>query len=92
LKYLVCFDIQNDKKRRIIGEWLEEFGIRVQRSVFEIEISKAKLNSLIEKINKEIDKKEDSIRFYYIHNGSLDKCEWIGFGGEPFWGKDVYCF
>jgi CRISPR-associated protein Cas2 len=88
----VCFDIQDDKKRRIVGELLEEYGIRVQRSVFEIEISKARLNNLIEKIAKEIDKKEDSIRFYYIHNGSIEKCKWLGFGSEPFLGDDIYCF
>jgi CRISPR-associated protein Cas2 len=88
----VCFDIQDDKKRRILGEWLEEYGIRVQRSVFEIEISKSKLKKLIEKIANEIDEKEDSVRFYYIHNGSIEKCKWLGFGGEPFWGSDVYYF
>jgi CRISPR/Cas system-associated endoribonuclease Cas2 len=47
---------------------------------------------LIEKIANEIDKKEDSVRFYYIHNGSIEKCKWLGFGGEPFWGNDVYYF
>jgi len=49
MKWVVCFDISDNKKRKIVGDMLEEFGVRVQRSVFEIEIPDTKLKKLLQK-------------------------------------------
>ena len=91
MKYVVCFDISDDKKRKIIGDILSEFGIRVQRSVFEIEINKSSLQKVIQKIKKYIEK-EDSIRFYAMHKDTVKKSIYLGFGCFPFDGEDVYYF
>jgi len=91
MKWLVCFDISDDKKRDKIASLLEEYGIRVQRSVFEIEINKTNLKKLTEKIKKLI-KKEDSIRFYFMQNDTIRKSFYFGFGSEPFLGEDVVMF
>jgi len=92
MKWLVCFDIKDDKKRRLIANMLEEYGIRVQRSVFEIEISKSKLNKSYNKMKQLVDKKEDSIRFYSLNFDTIKKSLWLGFGSEPFLGEGVYFF
>jgi len=91
MKYVVCFDISDDKKRKIVSEMLEEFGIRVQRSVFEIEINKTYLKKLLSKIKKNIDK-FDSVRFYSMHSDTIKKSIYLGAGSEPFDGEDVYYF
>jgi len=91
MKYVVCFDIVNDKKRKKIGEYLEEFGIRVQRSVFEIEISKVKLKNLL-KILSEIIEKEDSIRFYQMQSDTINRSIFLGFLDEGFMCEDVIFF
>jgi len=91
MKYVVCFDISDDKKRRIIGDILSEFGVRVQRSVFEIEINKNSLKKILAEIEKYIDK-DDSIRFYPMHNDTIKKSIFLGFGSFPFDGEDVYYF
>jgi len=92
MKWLVCFDISDDKKRTAVSSMLEEFGIRVQRSVFEIELSKKSLQKLLAKLQKEIDKTEDSVRFYPISVENIKKSITLGFGGAPFEGRDVYFF
>jgi CRISPR-associated protein Cas2 len=68
MKYLVAYDISNDKNRKKLGDILEEFGFRVNYSVFEIELNKTKLNKLLKKIDEQklYNKKQDSIRFYHI--------------------------
>ena len=91
MKYVVCFDISDDKKRRMIGDILSEFGVRVQRSVFEIEINKTSFKKLLIKLQKYIDK-DDSIRFYAMHNNTIKKSIYLGFGAFPFDGEDVYYF
>jgi len=91
MKYVVCFDISDDKKRKIVSEMLEEFGIRVQRSVFEIEINKTYLKKLLSKIKQNIDK-FDSVRFYSMHSDTIKKSIYLGVGSEPFDEEDVYCF
>ena len=91
MKYVVCFDIVNDKKRRKVGEYLEEFGIRVQRSVFEIEISKSKLKNLL-KILNEIIEKEDSIRFYQMQSDTINRSIFLGFGDEGFMCDEIIFF
>ncbi len=91
MKYVVCFDISDDKKRKIIGDILSEFGVRVQRSVFEIEINKNFLKKILAEIEKYISK-DDSIRFYPMHNDTIKKSIYLGFGSFPFDGEDVYYF
>ena len=68
MNYLVAYDITNDKNRKKLGDILEEFGYRVNKSVFEIKLNKTKLKKLLNKIDdkKLIDKKQDSVRFYHI--------------------------
>jgi len=36
LAFLVCFDISDDRMRYRVGKELAHYGLRVQRSVFEI--------------------------------------------------------
>ncbi|KUI97422.1 CRISPR-associated endonuclease Cas2 [Vibrio sp. MEBiC08052] len=53
LKYLVCFDIEDDKIRRRMGNKLLEFGERVQYSVFEIKCrTESQLNGLKRELEK----------------------------------------
>lgn len=76
MKYLVAYDISNDKKRKKLGDILEGYGFRVNFSVFEIEISQTKLKKLLLEIEEQklIDKKQDSFRFYHICKNCVPKC------------------
>lgn len=73
--YLVCFDIEDDKIRRKIGDKLLAYGHRVQYSVFEIAITqdsqlkqlKAQLNALLE----QADTISNDLRFYNLNTTTL---------------------
>ena len=64
--YVVAYDIKDSKRRKKIASILEEYGFRVNYSVFELKIDKKKLNELLKKLIFEINKKEDSVRFYNL--------------------------
>ncbi|ESQ17085.1 MAG: CRISPR-associated endonuclease Cas2 [Thiohalocapsa sp. PB-PSB1] len=64
--YLVCFDITEDRARYRVGAALLDYGTRVQRSVFEIEVpSGAELERLREAISQEL-AEDDDCRFYAL--------------------------
>lgn len=64
--YLACFDISNDYSRRRVALLLEEHGLRVQRSVFEISVhSDEQLRSLRKSLNYWLDS-DDDLRFYHL--------------------------
>ncbi|MCM8771962.1 MAG: CRISPR-associated endonuclease Cas2 [Candidatus Omnitrophica bacterium] len=77
---VISYDIQDDKKRHKVSQILENYGTRVQYSVFECLINDEQLKKIKEKIKEIIDKENDSIRFYIICEGCLKKIEIVGIG------------
>lgn len=64
--FVACFDVTDDRARRRIGDRLEHFGTRVQKSVFEISVrSSAELDALREELQAELDDGDD-LRFYAL--------------------------
>ncbi len=80
---LVTYDVNitsDGGKRRLrkIAKECENYGIRVQNSVFECEISNAKWVEVKDKLLKIIDIDLDSLRFYYIGDKNNKKIEHYG--------------
>lgn len=64
--YLACFDITDDRSRRRVSSILEEYGLRVQRSVFEISIdSMGQLSGLVQRLKPYLDG-DDDLRLYSL--------------------------
>ncbi len=62
--YVICYDIVEDRKRNRASETLKDYGIRVQKSVFECRLDAVALTTLIKRLRKIIDKDTDSILVY----------------------------
>lgn len=65
-KYLICFDIVDNKNRYRTVKHLKRFGCRVQKSVFECILSKDEFVELKNLLDKEVVKDADSIRYYFL--------------------------
>ena len=61
MRFLIVYDISENKIRNKISNILKQYGTRVQYSAFEIEISKTELKYLFDEIEKIIDPETDSI-------------------------------
>ena len=80
---LVAYDVQTEDKsgqRRLrrIAKLCQNFGQRVQFSVFECLVDPAQWISLRAKLVSEIDPKKDSLRFYFLGANWQARVEHVG--------------
>ena len=79
LTYDVDFTKPNGAKRlRKVAKLCERYGVRVQKSVFEIMIDSAQLVGFKAELAKLIDEKSDSVRFYRLGNKWETKIDILG--------------
>ena len=64
--YIVSYDIPDTPRRTKIAKILEDFGDRVQYSVFECLLEKELLEKMIDRLEKVVQEEEDSIRVYAL--------------------------
>ncbi len=80
MKYIIAFDIVDDRIRQRAVKTLLEYSYRVQKSVFEGFISKESLKELVDKMKDIINEEEDSVRFYPLCNACEKKVIVMGVG------------
>lgn len=89
---LVTYDVSTesrDGRRRLrkVAKVCEDFGQRVQYSVFECSVGKDDLHRLREQVLEIIDQEEDSLRIYYLPASYENAVEQHGKGeAEDFHG------
>ena len=90
---VIVYDIVDDKTRRIVGEILEGFGRRVNRSVFEVQVKNARTRAKLEHaLQAEIDPKLDSLRIYSICANCMSKSSVLGKEPDAFDKDAIYFF
>ena len=80
---LVTYDVntetpQGQKRLRKVAKQCENYGQRVQNSVFECVLDPARLRQLQSRLKDLMDIEKDSIRYYYLGNKWRDRVEHIG--------------
>jgi CRISPR-associated protein Cas2 len=90
---VVVYDISDNKTRRIVGEILEGYGKRVNRSVFECQIKNTKQRQALElAILNEIDIGVDSVRIYSVCANCIQTSSVLGDEPRPFERDAIYWF
>lgn len=64
--YLVSYDIPDTPRRTKVAKILDDFGDRVQYSVFECLLDGALLEKMVSRLQKVVNESEDSIRVYAL--------------------------
>lgn len=80
--YVIAYDIVCDKKRRKVADILQDYGLRMQKSVFECALDAKALKELTQKLSAVIDPKQDSVLFYMLCKGCMKQHRFLGL--EPF--------
>jgi len=80
---LITYDVSTEtpggqKRLRKVAKACEDYGQRVQKSVFECLIDPARWKMLQAKLEKLIDKEKDSLRFYYLGDEWRKRVEHVG--------------
>jgi CRISPR-associated protein Cas2 len=63
---IIAYDVTNDKRREKVSTLLEDYGTRVNYSVFECELEREEFERLREQLAELIDDAEDRIVFYRL--------------------------
>lgn len=63
---VVSYDIPDDKRRAKVSKALEDFGERVQYSVFECHLRQPDYQRMQERLRPLLVLKEDDVRFYHL--------------------------
>jgi len=80
---LVTYDVRTDteagrRRLRRVAKVCEDWGQRVQNSVFECIVDSAQWVKLKASLVAEINEAEDSLRFYFLGNGWRHRIEHTG--------------
>jgi CRISPR-associated protein Cas2 len=77
---VISYDVANDRRRTRLAKELENFGRRVQYSVFECLLDVRQLERLRTRLLRRIEASEDSIRIYSLCQDCRAKVEVHGLG------------
>jgi len=77
---LVSYDIVQDKTRNKVSKLLEDFGVRIQKSVFECDLNDLQFSKLKKGVEKLIDKKADRVRYYSLCKQCVGRVVISGWG------------
>lgn len=80
---LVSYDVSTTDKAgrtrlRKVAKECQNYGQRVQNSVFEIDVDYSTFLKVKDKLLKLIDEKQDSLRFYYLGKNWKNRVEHYG--------------
>lgn len=83
MRVVISYDVKTDstegrRRLRKLAKLCESNGVRVQYSVFECQVDPAEWAMLKDRIAKIIDKKEDTVRFYFLGSNWQRKISHIG--------------
>lgn len=62
--WLVTYDIANQRRLRRVAALMTQFGVRVQKSVFECWLTDQALRELQKRIAPLLEPQQDSVRYY----------------------------
>ena len=80
---LITYDVETvtpsgAKRLRRVAKECQNYGRRVQNSVFECVVTEAQFAQLKSSLASKIDKEKDTIRFYFLGNNWNNRIEHIG--------------
>ena len=84
---VVCYDIPDNRRRTKVSNTLEDFGSRVQKSVFECDITPKHFQELRRRLDKVL-KDDDGLRYYILCAECVPRIE--VFSGPPVTQTQLY--
>ena len=80
---LVTYDVatvETAGKRRLrrVAQACEDYGVRVQKSVFECQVGQKEWVLLRDRLLREVKAEEDSLRFYFLDEKAVKRTEHHG--------------
>ena len=79
--YVVAYDIEQTRRRTKVMNVLKDFGLRVQYSVFECDLTVARKEALETRLVGLIDRRRDKIHIYPLCDACFFRAQSLGLEG-----------
>ena len=76
--FLIIYDIREPERLTKVAKIMEDYGQRVQKSVFEAKLERPALKRLQHRLVKVMDTEEDSVKFFRLCSQCWEKVEVYG--------------
>ena len=70
--FVICYDIESDRRRVRVHRALQSYGYAIQESVFEVQADAAQWERLTKRLGKILES-PDKIRYYFICEACVGK-------------------
>lgn len=85
---LITYDVSTvdkagQRRLRRVAQACEDYGVRVQKSVFECHVGRKEWAQLRHRLLSEIKPHEDSLRFYFLDENAIQRIEHHGAARPP---------
>jgi CRISPR-associated protein Cas2 len=78
MHFVIAYDIETDRRRNKVMSALKDYGLRVQYSVFECDLTAARLGELRGRLEPLIDRRKDKIHIYPMCDACFFRSESLG--------------
>jgi CRISPR-associated protein Cas2 len=80
MNMIVAYDIADPKRLNKIAKVMKDYGMRVQKSIFEVSARGGVFNELRRRVEKIIDPEEDGVKYFQVCEKCAGTVEIIGQG------------
>jgi CRISPR-associated protein Cas2 len=80
MNMLVCYDIADPRRLSRVAKILEDYGQRVQKSVFEVHVGRSSFRIMKRRIDTEIEPAEDGVKYFCMCRRCSYNAEFMGVG------------
>ena len=77
---LVAYDIADPKRLHKIAKIMQDYGERVQKSIFEVNLTKRSFSSMVRRVKNAIDPEVDGVKFFPLCEECDQRNDIIGVG------------
>ena len=88
MNMLITYDIADSRRLQRVAKVMLDYGLRVQRSIFEADISPAQFRELRDRTEAEMDFQEDGVKYFPLCN----QCDylWFAFGENLVYEEESF--
>ncbi|MBU1055691.1 MAG: CRISPR-associated endonuclease Cas2 [Proteobacteria bacterium] len=80
MNMIVAYDIADEKRLARVAKIIKDYGIRVQKSIFELEIDSNTFAEMKSRVEKQIVPEEDGVKYFPVCEKCAGTLEIIGEG------------
>jgi CRISPR-associated protein Cas2 len=84
MNMLVAYDIANPRRLQRIARIMKDYGLRVQKSIFEVDVNPRLFAEMRRRTEAAMDPTEDGVKYFPACKGCCEVWFSIGAGGPQF--------